>query len=176
MCARTHAGAAHTTHTRSHRSSPWWPPRSRRSEPRSGRRRLPTWAPTAVTSEPLHPPPSVLFAIGLPVDLEIAILQHEFAIATPETADVVLPAPFVLEVLAFDTVVAASAETSVELVVVALAVRSVLVDVEGGGGEGLATGRADETGFMVASRQTAVRAGNGFACDGQAAAFAVATR
>lgn len=102
------------------------------SEPGSGRRRFPTRAPTAVTSEPLHPSPSVLFAIGLSVDLEIAVLQHELAIATPEATDVVLPTPFVFKVLAFDTVVAASAETSVELVVMALAVRSILVDIKGG--------------------------------------------
>ena len=177
MCPRTHphgahAGAAHTTHTRSHRSGPWWPPCSRRSEPRSGRRR----SPAPVAGKPLNSPPSILFAIGFPVYLEIAILQHELAIATTETADVVLPAPFVLEVLTFDTVVAAAAEAPIELVIMAFAVRSVLVDVEGGRGEGLATLRAYKTGFVVAARQSAIRAGNGFAGDGQVAAFTITAR
>lgn len=110
------------------------------------------------------------------MNLEIAVLQHELAIATTETADVVLPAPFILEVLAFDAIVATTAETPVQLVVMALTVRSVLMDVKGCGGEGLVAVEAYKAGLVVASCQTAICAGNGFARDGQIAAFAVATR
>ena len=61
-----------------------------------------------------------------------------------------------LQVLAFDTSVAALAHRAVELVVVPLAVRVVIDNVEVSGLERLLTSFAHEAVFMVAAGETAI--------------------
>ena len=62
----------------------------------------------------------------------------------------------ILEILSFDAITAASTQTAINLVIVSLAVRFVVVNVELGGLEWLATGCAYEARLMVASSKTAI--------------------
>lgn len=104
----------------------------------------------------LHPPPRVALAVRPAVDVEVAVAQDEAAVAAAEAAGVVLARHLVLEVLPLDAAVAGPAEAAVELVVVLLAVRPVLVHVEGRRAEGLAARRAHEARLVVPPRQAPV--------------------
>lgn len=86
----------------------------------------------------------------------------------------VLLGGLVLQVLAFDAHAAAAAEAAVELVVVELAVRSVVDDIEGGGREWLRARRADEACLVVSAGKSPVGARYGLARDRQPAGLAVA--
>ena len=74
----------------------------------------------------LHKPPSVLLAVRLAVDLEVAIAKHDTARLALEAAGVVLDRGFVFQVLSFDATAAAAAQTAVELVVVEFAIRAIV--------------------------------------------------
>jgi hypothetical protein len=70
---------------------------------------------------------------------------------------VILDGKLVLQVLSFNTVRAASAETAVELVVVVLAVRLVVENVELGRRKRLGARCADKAGLVVFSCQSSIR-------------------
>jgi hypothetical protein len=79
-----------------------------------------------------------------------------------------------LQILPLNASVTREAARVVQLVIVPLTVRRVVDHVEGCRGKGLAARPAHETLFVVASGQTPVSGGDGFAFYGLAAAFAVA--
>lgn len=79
------------------------------------------------------------------INFEIVVTQHNAACRACQTPGVKLLAPISFKILTFDATVARLAEGAVELVVVVLAVRGVVEDVEFGAWEGTAAGPANET-------------------------------
>lgn len=106
----------------------------------------------------------VPFAVHFTTDLEVVIRQDLAAVTAREAPRVEFLRAATgraaragrLQVLAFDAAVAAVAQGAVLLVVVLLAVRVVVDDVEVGGGEGLLAGFAGEAGLVPAAGQPSV--------------------
>lgn len=84
-------------------------------------------------------------------NLIIVIAKHNATSRAREASGVELETLVRLEILALDTAVAPPTDGIVKLVVVAIAVRKVLVDIEFRCGEGVAAGLAYETVFVIAA-------------------------
>ena len=83
--------------------------------------------------------------------LIIIVAKHNAASCASEAPRVELLAPICLQVLAFDSTIAALAQGSVECVVVLLAIRRIVEDVEFGTGKRILAGAAYETFLVVAA-------------------------
>lgn len=117
---------------------------------------------------------SMPFTEMLAIHLIIVFIKPHTAMRARKTSSVVFLPSIRLEILALDPAIALFAHTPIELVVVALAVRRVLEDVEFCGCEGRLTGRAAETLFMVAASQAAIGGFDGFPVDLRSAGAAFA--
>lgn len=87
----------------------------------------------------------------------------------------VLLGRLVLQVLAFDAVTAATAQTTIQFVIVHLAIRSVIKHVKGRRGKRLLAFEADKARLVIPSGQAAIGTRDRLAGDGQIACFAVAS-
>lgn len=112
-------------------------------------------------------------------DLKVVIREDLATIVTGEAARVILLLAVAagagagrLEVLAFDAAVAAVAQRAILFVVVLLAIRVVVDDVEVRGGEWLFTRSAGEACFVPSASQASIGCLDGFAFDDLAAATA----
>jgi hypothetical protein len=90
------------------------------------------------------------------VHLKIRTRETAVAIRARQTLRMELLLPCRLQILAFDTLIARLAHTAIEFVVVSLAVWGIVDHVEGCGSEGLGTGLANETLFVITPSQTPV--------------------
>ena len=84
----------------------------------------------------LHRSKGMLLAVDLASDLKVIITERLLAINAGETAGVEFLSLLGLEVRSFDTTVAVSTQRVVKLVVMMLAVRVVVDDIEVGGCKG----------------------------------------
>lgn len=111
-----------------------------------------------ITGKPrlLDASPGVSLAVRLAVHFEVALRERSSTVEASEATNVILDLEFVLKILSFDALLTAAAQASVELVVVLLAIRLVLVDVELGRGERLGTGGAYKAGLVVFACQSAI--------------------
>lgn len=78
----------------------------------------------------LYSAPGIFFTVSLAVDLEVSVVERHPAVAASEAPNVMLALRLVFEILPLDTPGAASAYAPVKSVVVHLAVRAVVQDVE----------------------------------------------
>jgi hypothetical protein len=69
---------------------------------------------------------------------------------------VVLDREFVFKVLALDSLLAASAKTAIQLVIMVFTIRLVVQDVELGGCERFGACRANKAGLVVFARQPSI--------------------
>ena len=119
---------------------------------------------TGTPSLPTHYRERMTFAIHASTDLKVVLRQHHSAIGTSKASPVVLPRhpacgsrAVGLQILALDTFAATLAHRAVLLVIVLLAIRLVVDDVEIGGREWLFAGLADKALLVPATGQAAIR-------------------
>lgn len=110
------------------------------------------------------------FAEHSPTDLEVVLRKHNPTLHAREASrmEFLLAAcgRSRLKILPFDARVAGLTQASVRLVIVLLAVRRVIYDIEVCGSKGLSAGHANEARFMPAASESAVGSLDRFACYG----------
>lgn len=118
----------------------------------------------------------VALAVDPPSDFEVILCQHDLAIYTSEASrmeflvrgrsSAVAGRRSSLEILPFDTAMAARTERTIRFVVMVLAVGLVVDDIKVSGSKWLCAGTASEALFVPATRQSAVGGFHRFALDG----------
>lgn len=116
----------------------------------------------------------VSLTISSSSNLEVSISQNKAACEACKAPRVEFLTRICFEVLAFNTAVAGVAQGSVELVVMSLAVRRVLEDVELGCGEGVGTFSADKAVLVVPPSKATRRVLDRLSYNGLGATAAVA--